>query len=100
MVSAWATENSLVLGQVKTEEKSNEITAIPKLLELLHLHGCIVTLDAMGCQREIAERILDKGADYVISLKGNQGTLQQQVEALFTEAREESFETVPHAYTE
>lgn len=100
MVSAWATENSLVLGQVKTDEKSNEITAIPKLLELLHLHGCIVTIDAMGCQREIVGRILDKGADYVISLKGNQGALQQEVEALFAEAKEESFETVPHAYTE
>lgn len=100
MVSAWSTKNSLVLGQVKTEEKSNEITAIPKLLELLHLQGCIVTLDAMGCQREIVQAVVDKGADYVISLKGNQGTLKTQVEALFQEAREESFETVPHAYTE
>ena len=100
MVSAWASKNSLVLGQVKTEDKSNEITAIPKLLELLHLRGCIVTIDAMGCQREIVERIAEKGADYVISLKGNQGALQQEVEALFVEAREESFETVPHAYTE
>ena len=100
MVSAWASKNSLVLGQVKTEEKSNEITAIPKLLELLHLRGCIVTIDAMGCQREIVERIVEKEAHYVISLKGNQGALQQEVEALFVEAREESFETVPHAYTE
>ena len=71
MVSAWASKNGLVLGQVKTEEKSNEITAIPKLLELLHLRGCIVTIDAMGCQREIVERIVEKEADYVISLKGN-----------------------------
>jgi predicted transposase YbfD/YdcC len=100
MVSAWASKNSLVLGQVKTEEKSNEITAIPKLLELLYLRGCIVTIDAMGCQREIVERIVEKEADYVISLKGNQGALQQEVELLFTEARAESFETVPHAYTE
>lgn len=100
MVSAWASKNSLVLGQVKTEEKSNEITAIPKLLELLHLRGCIVTIDAMGCQREIVERIVEKEADYVVSLKGNQGALQREVEALFVEAREESFETVPHAYTE
>lgn len=94
--SAVSLFRSLVLGQVKTEEKSNEITAIPKLLELLHLHGCIVTIDAMGCQREIVERIVEKGADYVISLNGNQGTLQQEMEALFTEARDESFETVPH----
>jgi predicted transposase YbfD/YdcC len=100
MVSAWASKNNLVLGQVKTEEKSNEITAIPKLLELLHLHGCIVTIDAMGCQRDIVERIVEKGADYVISLKGNQETLQREVEALFVEATEESFETLPHAYTE
>jgi predicted transposase YbfD/YdcC len=100
MVSAWASENSLVLGQVKTEEKSNEITAIPKLLEILHLRGCIVTIDAMGCQREVVERIVEKGADYVISLKGNQEKLHQEVRALFEEAREERFETVPHGYTE
>lgn len=100
MVSAWASGNGLVLGQVKTDEKSNEITAIPKLLEILHLYGCIVTIDAMGCQREIVERIVEKGADYVIGLKGNQEKLHEEVEALFTEAREESFETVPHAYTE
>lgn len=100
MVSAWASKNSLVLGQVKTEEKSNEITAIPKLLELLHLHGCVVTIDAMGCQREIVDRIVEKGADYVISLKGNQESLHEQTKAFFDEAREESFETVQHAYTE
>jgi len=100
MVSAWASKNSLVLGQVKTEEKSNEITAIPKLLEILHLEGCIVTIDAMGCPKEIVARIVEKGADYVISLKGNQGNLQQATEAFFLEAREESFETVQHSYTE
>jgi predicted transposase YbfD/YdcC len=66
----------------------------------LRLEGCIVTLDAMGCQREIAERIVEKGANYVISLKGNQGKLHEEVKAFFQEAREESFETVPHAYTE
>jgi predicted transposase YbfD/YdcC len=100
MVSAWSTHNSVVLGQVKTDEKSNEITAVPKLLELLRVEGCIVTLDAMGCQREIAQQIVDKGGDYVISLKGNQGALHAEVERLFTEAREESFETVPHSYEE
>lgn len=100
MVSAWSTRNGVVLGQVKTDEKSNEITAVPKLLELLRLEGCIVTLDAMGCQRETAQQIVDKGAHYVISLKGNQEKLHEEVERVFTEAREESFETVPHAYTE
>ena len=100
MVSAWATRNQVVLGQVKTEEKSNEITAIPKLLEMLFLEGCIVTIDAMGCQREIVERIVEKGADYIISLKGNQEKLHEEVKALFTEAREERFETVRHSYME
>lgn len=100
MVSAWSTANGVVLGQVKTDEKSNEITAVPKLLELLRLEGCIVTMDAMGCQRELAQQIVEKGAHYVTCLKGNQGTLLAEVQALFNEAREESFETVPHAYTE
>ena len=100
MVSAWAAGNGLVLGQVKTEEKSNEITAIPKLLEILHLQGCIVTIDAMGCQKAIVKDIVDRGADYVISLKGNQGTLHEKTAAFFAEAREERFETVPHVYTE
>jgi predicted transposase YbfD/YdcC len=100
MVSAWATRNQVVLGQVKTDEKSNEITAIPKLLEMLFLEGCIVTIDAMGCQREIVERIVEKGADYVISLKGNQEKLHEEVKALFAEAREERFETMPHSYAE
>ena len=75
MVSAWASENGLTLGQVKTEEKSNEITAIPELLELLEVKGCIVTIDAMGCQKKIAAKIVDEGADYILALKGNQGTL-------------------------
>lgn len=75
MVSAWSTANHMVLGQVKTEEKSNEITAIPRLLELLHLKGCIVTIDAMGCQKDIAKRIVDAGADYVLAVKDNQPSL-------------------------
>jgi hypothetical protein len=65
LVSAWASANSMTLGQVKVERKSNEITAIPKLLGLLALHGCIVTIDAMGCQKEISQGILDRGADYL-----------------------------------
>ncbi len=72
VVSAWASEQSVVLGQVRCQEKSNEITAIPELLRILDLGGCIVTIDAMGCQKEIVREIVDKGADYVISLKGNE----------------------------
>lgn len=72
LVSAWAAANGLVLGQVATEEKSNEITAIPVLLEALALEGCIVTIDAMGCQKEIARDITEKGADYLLAAKDNQ----------------------------
>jgi len=87
MVSAWATANGLALGQVRTAEKSNEITAIPELLEVLSLSGCIVTIDAMGCQQAIAQAITDQGADYVLALKGNQGELRADTEALFDRVR-------------
>jgi predicted transposase YbfD/YdcC len=83
MVSAWATANGVVLGQRKVDTKSNEITAIPALLDLLALKGCIVTIDAMGCQRAIAQTIVEQGADYVLALKGNQPTLAQAVERFF-----------------
>lgn len=83
MVSAWATGNGVVLGQRKVDTKSNEVTAIPALLELLVLKGCIVTIDAMGCQRAIAQKIVEQGADYVLALKGNQPTLAQAVEQFF-----------------
>lgn len=79
LVSAWATENQLVFAQVQTEEKSNESTAIPILLEQIAITGCIITIDAMGCQYEIAEKIVKKEADYVFSLKGNQETLHEEV---------------------
>lgn len=79
MVSAWAHSNHMVLGQVKTDDKSNEITAIPKLLEILAIKGCIITIDAMGCQTEIAEKIIEKEADYILAVKGNQGTLEQGI---------------------
>ncbi len=79
MVSAWANENQLVLGQVKVDEKSNEITAIPKLLELLDVSGCTVTIDAMGTQKNIAENIVDNDADYILGLKGNHGNLYDDV---------------------
>ena len=98
LVSAWASANTLTLGQVKTEEKSNEITAIPRLLELLELHGCIVTIDAMGCQKEIAQGILDRGADYLLAVNENQGRLYQDVRDLFEGAEEAGFDGVPHDY--
>lgn len=86
MVSAWASENSFVLGQVKTEEKSNEITAIPELLRALSLKGCLVTIDAMGCQKAIAKQIVEQGGDYLLALKGNQSNLADEVEAVFSVA--------------
>ena len=87
MVSAWANANQLVLGQVRTDEKSNEITAIPTLLEMLELKGCIVTIDAMGCQKDIAKQITKAEADYVFGLKGNQGTLHEDVRLYFEAAK-------------
>lgn len=80
MVSAFATSTKLVLGQEKVAEKSNEITAIPKLLDLLKLSGAIISIDAMGTQKEIANKIRSKEADYILSLKGNQGTFHEDVE--------------------
>ena len=85
MVSAWACDQQLVLGQRKVDDKSNEITAIPELLALLVLKGAIVTIDAMGCQRKICQQIIDQQADYVIGLKGNQGNLREDVELFFDE---------------
>ena len=83
MVSAFSAANNMVLGQLKTDEKSNEITAIPQLLELLEIKGGLITIDAMGCQREIAEKIVDKNADYLLSVKGNQGKLHRVFEEHF-----------------
>ena len=83
LVSAWAAANGLVLGQVSTEEKSNEIKAIPVLIEALALEGCIVTIDAMGCQKEIATAITDKGADYLLAVKDNQPTLHREMKEYF-----------------
>lgn len=98
LVSAWAAANTLTLGQVKTDQKSNEITAIPRLLELLELNGCIVTIDAMGCQKEIAQGILDRGADYLLAVKENQGRLYQDVRDLFGGAEELGWDGVPYDY--
>jgi predicted transposase YbfD/YdcC len=83
MVSAWAAENRLVLAQVAVDKQSNEITAIPLLLRQLSLSGCIVTIDAMGTQKQIAKQIVDDGGDYVLALKGNQGTLHGRVQSIF-----------------
>jgi predicted transposase YbfD/YdcC len=96
LVSAWAAEARLVLGQVAVDAKSNEITAIPLLLELLDLEGCVVTVDAMGCQREIAQALRRQGADYVLGLKGNQGTLADDVTAFFIDCLDRDFAGVPH----
>jgi predicted transposase YbfD/YdcC len=92
MVSAWASANRLVLGQVKVDEKSNEITAIPELLRAWAIKGCIVTIDAMGCQRAIAQRILDHGGDYVLALKENQETLYRDVVEMFAQAQAKTLE--------
>ena len=91
IVSAFAARQRLVLGQVKVAEKSNEITAIPKLLDMLVIEGAIVTIDAMGCQRAIARKIVDKKADYVLALKGNQGTLCEDVTIFVTEQKARDF---------
>jgi predicted transposase YbfD/YdcC len=91
MVSAFAARQRLVLGQVKVAEKSNEIVAIPALLEMLAIEGAIVSIDAMGCQREIAAKIVDRKADYVLALKGNQGTLREDVELFAAEQKVNDF---------
>ena len=94
MVSAWATENKLSLGQVVVDEKSNEITAIPELLAVLELSGAIVTIDAMGCQREIAAKIRERGGDYVLAVKRNQPTLYERVREAIDEGLEQDAERI------
>ena len=96
LVSAWSVENQVVLAQVKVTDKSNEITAIPRLLDLLNLKGTTVTIDAMGCQTDIASRIVAKGGDYVFSLKGNQETIHQEVSKFFEGARKSEFKELNH----
>ena len=97
LVSAWASANRLVLGQVAVDEKSNEIAAIPALLDALALAGCVVTIDAMGCQREIAAQIVAREADYVLALKDNHPTLHEAVAFHFARAREAGFAGAAHA---
>ena len=94
MVSAWATANHISLGQVVTDAKSNEITAIPKLLAMLEIKGCLVTIDAMGCQREIARRIVDAKADYVLAVKDNQPKLPQAIHDFFAQHLEDDCKSI------
>ena len=94
MVSAWSAEHQLSLGQLRTQAKSNEITAIPKLLEMLEIAGCFVTIDAMGCQTEIARKIVEAGGDYCLAVKDNQPTLHQGIVAAFSEWMEADFADV------
>lgn len=97
MVSAWSSSQKLVLGQVKVHEESNEITAIPELLKVLCLQGCIVTIDAIGCQKNIVKQIVEQGGDYVINLKKNQGSLYERVDELFTTAIKSKFQGFNHS---
>jgi len=97
MVSAWANAHRLVLGQLKVDDKSNEITAIPALLRMLELAGAIVTIDAMGCQKEIAKTITERGADYVLALKDNHPTLHGEVELLFEDIKAERLDGITAA---
>lgn len=96
LVSAWATANRLVLAQLKVDDKSNEITAIPELLRVLELSGCIVTIDAIGCQTDIAETIVARGGDYVLAVKGNQAGLHRELQDLFVDAESLHFKAVAH----
>jgi predicted transposase YbfD/YdcC len=96
MVNAWATANNLVLGQIKVDDKSNEITAIPELLAMLDVSGCIVTIDAMGCQKEIAGQILDQDADYILAVKDNQQNLHTGLKDVFDQAASTDFDQVSY----
>ena len=98
MVSAWASENQLVLGQQKVADKSNEITAIPKLLKILEINGCIVTIDAIGTQTKIAEMILERGGDYLLAVKENQGRLFEDMQYIFEVDKQYDFKDAPYQY--
>ena len=95
MVSLWSATNRLVLAQQKVDEKSNEITAIPKLLKLLSIKGCLVSIDAMGTQTQIAQTIIEQGADYALALKSNQGNIDEDVKQLFELASKKQYQDLP-----
>ncbi len=96
LVSAWATENGLSLGQAATEEKSNEITVIPELIDRIDVKGAIVTIDAMGCQKEIAKKIVDAEGDYVLAVKDNQPKLHEAIQEVFSDRRQDDLANMPH----
>ncbi len=98
LISAWASQSGLLLGERKVDDKSNEITAIPALLKRLYVEGCIVSIDAMGCQKEIAETILSQGAEYGLALKGNPGQLYQDVQEWFAWAHESNFKDMDYSF--
>src|SRR3989304_9006241 len=98
MVSTWASKNNLILGQIKTEKKSNEITAIPKLLDMIDVQNCTVTIDAMGFQKEIAKKIIQNKANYILALKGNQGTLKDDVELFFQDCIKTDFKNLNYNF--
>ncbi len=98
LVSAWASQNGVVLGQVKVDDKSNEITAIPELLKMLDIHGCIISIDAIGTQKEIVSTILEQGGDYLLAVKQNQGNLYDQIDFTFSIDRENDFQDAPYDY--
>jgi predicted transposase YbfD/YdcC len=100
LVSAWVCEDHAVFGQLAVDQKSNEITAIPKLVEMLNLKGATVTIDAMGCQKEIAQQIQEKGGDYLLALKGNQGTLHEDVTLFLDDALARQFQGLKHDFWE
>jgi predicted transposase YbfD/YdcC len=96
VVSAWSSKNELVLGQIRTAAKSNEITAIPQLISMLDIEGCTVTIDAMGCQKDIAQIVLNAGADYILGLKGNQGSTLESAKFLFEWEEKDGYRGVSH----
>ena len=98
LVSAWAKEQKLVLAQQKVDERTNEITAIPQLIKVLELNGCIVTIDAMGTQKDIAQLLKSKGADYCLALKRNQKGLYKEVQQIFADAQERQWQGIQHSF--
>ena len=98
LVSAWASENGITLGQLKVDGKSNEITALPELLKRLDVAGCVVTMDAMGCQKDLAGQVKQQGGDYVLCLKGNQNSRHEETRYFFEEAKRMQFQDVPYRY--
>ena len=96
MAGAWATDNGVALGQVKTDAHSNEITAIPKLLKMLEIKGCVVTIDAMGCHKKIARQVVKQGADYVLAVKKNQPQLWDDIVGAFEYGERTRFSTMEH----